>query len=117
MATVKAPTKDCKELERELDCSVLVPRRKVYNLLSQPICEEPWTDKNEDPDRYSRYNILGQRIATYPEDMEKHSVGGDCRMIGNYSILGQRLLKEPWQPREDGSEKRNYNVLGQACKK
>jgi len=116
MATLKA-TKDCKEQERELDCSVLVPRRKIYNLLSQPICEEPWTDKNEDPDRYSRYNILGQRIATYPEDTKEHSVGGDCRVTGSYGILGQRLLSKPWQPREDEFEKKSYNLLGQAVKK
>lgn len=112
--------KQCKEDLEDPDCSVQAfrRRRRVYNILGQPICEEPWKDpgKNKDLDEY---NLLGQRISKdqHCKDSIKSSDGDDCGPRDNWNILGQRLKSDKWNPPDDNFETRSFNILGQAIKK
>lgn len=107
-------TNHCKESIPEHDCSEHVAQGKVYNILCQPICPEPWMDKSDPVTRSPRYNLLGQPIRNFTEaELARHK---SCSTQTNYSILGQTLLDEKWQPLPDDPScpQKTYNVIGQA---
>lgn len=108
----------CKEDLEDPHCSAQAFRRRVYNILSQPICEEPWKDPGENKVG-DEYNILGQRISKnqHCKDSIKSVDGDDCGPRDNWNILGQRLKSAKWNPSDDNFDKRYFNILGQAIKK
>lgn len=110
----------CKEDREDPDCSAQAfrRRRRVYNILGQPICEEPWRDLGQNQN-LDEYNLLGQRISKNQHCKEsiKSVDGDDCGPMDSWSILGQKLKSDEWSPPDDNLEKRYFNILGQAIKK
>lgn len=96
-----------------MKCVIHTKAKNAFNVLGQPICEDPWAAGHPDELDYREMEIstIGQRQRPY-------DIGGlqPAQDNGTYNAIGQRLCDECFKTPPNICVKATVNILGQVVR-
>lgn len=109
-ATERPPIVNAVDGGEALKCLKATTAKRVFNVLGQPICDNPWEQqKRQEEDQALVLNTIGQLQRPY--DLAKL-----VEDKATYNTIGQKVTNEVFRLPENRCEKVTLNILGQAVK-
>lgn len=109
-ATARPPIVNAVDGGEALKCVKGTTGKRVFNVLGQPICDNPWEEqKRQEEDRALVLNTIGQLQRPY--DLAKL-----VEEKATYNTIGQKVTDEVFRLPENRCEKLTLNILGQAVR-